>query len=189
MKYLFIMGGSGSGKTTLAKYLDKNFPEKFNRVLQVTTREKRDDEEDNVDYEFLSEYYFNKIKDDMLETVEYQFLPTKYGARTSWLDSEKWNIVVVCIEGFLSAMTNKFIKLEDEAILLNIKLSNGKAFINRDNRNASNEESLNMGVLRNFLSNDTILIDGKICDYLELSLDDVNKIETDIKNSKLSDLV
>ena len=44
MNYLYILGASGSGKTTLAKRLEKLNPEKYNRVVQYTTREPREGE-------------------------------------------------------------------------------------------------------------------------------------------------
>jgi len=42
--FLVIAGPSGSGKTTLADSLVENYPSRFYKVKQVTTREMRDDE-------------------------------------------------------------------------------------------------------------------------------------------------
>ena len=54
-KFLYILGTSGSGKTTLAKRLQNIKSNKFKRIVQYSTREKRVNEQDGIDYHFISE--------------------------------------------------------------------------------------------------------------------------------------
>ncbi len=62
MKPLFIVisAPSGAGKTTLCDLLLQNYPE-ISYSVSCTTREPRYDEEDGVDYHFLSVERFNEL--------------------------------------------------------------------------------------------------------------------------------
>lgn len=94
MKGLVVLiGKSGSGKTYLESKLCSNFPESFYKVISFTTREKRSNEIDGVNYHFITEsqYNDNKINDNIFqETVfgdnyygsfnnEFKKHPDKYG--------------------------------------------------------------------------------------------------------------
>lgn len=68
---LILYGRSASGKTEVAKNLIKCYG--FNKIITYTTRAIRPNEENHVDYHFLTVDEFNKLKDDnfFFETVEY----------------------------------------------------------------------------------------------------------------------
>lgn len=68
---LVITGPSGSGKSTLRKILTEQFG--INRLMNVTTREKRPGEVDGVDYVFMTRVEFERMKSRgrLLEWVEY----------------------------------------------------------------------------------------------------------------------
>ncbi len=64
MKRLFVLTGpSGVGKTTLYKRLLKEFPE-INFSISMTTRDRRDGEVDGVDYYFVNQVEFAKLRGD-----------------------------------------------------------------------------------------------------------------------------
>lgn len=58
---VIIIGKSGSGKTTLANILCDKYG--FNRILTTTTRPMRDGEEQDVDYHFVSNDEFSRLKE------------------------------------------------------------------------------------------------------------------------------
>ena len=122
MKYLFLMGNSGSGKGKLAKNLEKYASDKFHKVVETTTRIKRDDEIDGVDYHFKNDEEFTDMFDKLFATCSQQYYPVMYGCEYSELKTDKWNVMVVSIEGFLMALKN--LMPGDAAVLLNIVVEN-----------------------------------------------------------------
>lgn len=171
--YLFIMGGSGCGKTTLAKNLEKFFPDVFKRVVQITTREIRDDEVEGIDYKFKSieEYEDMDLHNEFFETVKTQFHPNLYAAEKAEIDQNKWNILVVSIEGFLSALKNA--NISDTMVLLNI-INDVELDIQRSKRNPEEEQNINYAILRNLVEDDVFVdgvkleFNGKSCIYKEI---------------------
>jgi guanylate kinase len=69
---LIICGASASGKTELAKRMREAFG--YEKMITTTTRPKREFEIDGLDYHFLSEEWFNVLKNDgaFIETTTYQ---------------------------------------------------------------------------------------------------------------------
>lgn len=171
--------GPGSGKTTLAKKLELLYPNVCHRVVQLTTREKRVEETEGDDYFYITkdELYNLKNSGKLFETVENQFAPNVYGAEWRLLDNNKFNIVVVSIEGFLSAM--KSVQGDDSAILINI-LVDDILDIEREDRNAKSEENINKGVLYQFLNEhrNKIVIPylNSKCSYVEISLSELKEV-------------
>lgn len=165
MKYLFLMGGSGSGKTTLAMKLESIDPSKFKRTLELSTREIRNGEVNGFDYKFVTDSEYDKLLDaGLFESVEYQFAPARYGAEFSELDNDKWNIVIVCIEGFMSALRN--VKSDDHAVLVNI-ISDVNPDIDRAGRNPKMEDNINKSILVNLYKDD---VRTRYVKYVELNL-------------------
>ena len=73
---LVLSGPSGVGKTTIARLLAKK-PE-IARVMTTTTRPRRDDEVDGVDYRFLTKEEFKAAvaRGEFLEHAEIGSTPT-----------------------------------------------------------------------------------------------------------------
>lgn len=69
---LVFIGKSGSGKSTIAKAVSDNF--RYDLIVSHTTRPKRDGEVDGVDYHFVSEEEFQRIRElgGMLEVTKYR---------------------------------------------------------------------------------------------------------------------
>ena len=74
---LVLIGASASGKTDIAKLLIKNYG--FTKMVTTTTRRKRKGEVNKVDYHFITENKFLKMKEanKFLETTFYN--NTHYG--------------------------------------------------------------------------------------------------------------
>jgi len=180
MKYLYLMGGSGCGKTTLAMNLDKWDNSKYKRIIQTTTRKKRTGEQEAVDYYYVDEDEFDFNRDKAFEILEHQFSPVKYCACKDQLDNEKWNVVVVSIEGFLSALKNTEFNDGDRLVLVNI-LNDTTLDVEREGRDPYAEEKINLGVLRNF-ANESLTelnINNRIIQYKELNLSDLKTFRSD----------
>ena len=85
---LFICGESGSGKDYIAKELVKHNNENdsfffFNKPLQYTTRQKRD-ETDNG-YNFIDEEEYKKITNDLFARIYFEFFwYTFYAVASKW---------------------------------------------------------------------------------------------------------
>jgi len=89
-KIIAISGPSGTGKTTIVKTLLKYFPV-FDFSISATTRQIRDNEQDGVDYYFLTSSEFkDKIANN--ELLEYQevYPDLFYGTLKSDI-SRMWN--------------------------------------------------------------------------------------------------
>jgi len=146
-KFLYLMGCSGSGKTMLAKNLESFDGEYFSNILETTTRKPRTDEENGKDYIFLTDEEFDRISPFMFETVEYQYLPSRYGAEGSRVSRTKWNIVVASIEGLLSGLRNTILN-QSEIVVFNI-INDDSLDIERAGRDFLAEERINKAVLNN----------------------------------------
>ena len=68
---LVLIGASASGKTEIAKLLIRDFD--YKKMVTTTTRKKRQDEVNKVDYNFITKNKFLIMKEEnkFLETVEY----------------------------------------------------------------------------------------------------------------------
>lgn len=63
-KLISFSGPSGSGKTSIVKALLQRYPDSFGFSISATTRQKRANEKDGVDYYFISKEEFQeKIKE------------------------------------------------------------------------------------------------------------------------------
>ena len=99
IKIIAIIGEAGSGKDYLTKQLVKQYPLLFHEIVSCTTRPKRENEIDGVDYYFLSPEYFAQYKETkrMLETSE--FRGWYYGTLLNSLSETKINLGVFNPEG------------------------------------------------------------------------------------------
>jgi guanylate kinase len=92
---LVLIGASASGKTEIAKLLIKHYG--FKKMITYTTRDKRHNEVNGVDYHFIDEATFLKkaANHDFLETTIYN--NTYYG--TAFKDALPYRVVIVDIPG------------------------------------------------------------------------------------------
>ena len=96
-KILALFGKSGAGKKKKKKWLVRT--QNINGIISCTTRPKRDNEIDGVDYHFISnEEFAQKVLDcSMLEATD--FNNWFYGTPLSALQEDKINVGVFNIHG------------------------------------------------------------------------------------------
>lgn len=153
-KFLFLMGGSGCGKTTLGIKLEEFDNSKYYRSVEYSTRPIRDGEINGFDYHFVSETDLHHLynTNQLFEHVLYQF-PNKYGCDVSEIKDDKINIVVVSIEGFLTAANSvKKLYPNSKAVLVNI-INDCELDVKRDNRDPYQEERINKAVIYSIANN------------------------------------
>jgi guanylate kinase len=142
-KLILFAAPSGSGKTSIVKFLLKqNIPLKFS--VSATTRPKRIDEKESIDYFFLSKEQFTKKIEtgDFLEWEEV-YSETYYGTLKSEVDKllEKGENVIfdVDVRGALSIKKN----YAQQALAIFVKPPSIKTLIERlTHRGTESEESL-----------------------------------------------
>jgi guanylate kinase len=114
-KIVVLVGGVASGKTTIAKRLEE---QGFKRIVTYTTRPKRANEVDGVDYHFVSKREFATLNnnDFFAETTRYKTALGEwyYGSsRPSYSDSED-QVVVLNPNGVLELLVPAFIVWLDQ---------------------------------------------------------------------------
>lgn len=139
-KVILITGSSASGKTQLAEYFQRYKPEEYYRPIQCTTRHKREEEQDGVDYYFLtdSEMEHHVENKELIAQVEVEFLPYKYGTRLSELQNDKTNVIVASSEGLNHAIYSNN-KTNPITVII---IKNVPETINRPGRNIKREDVL-----------------------------------------------
>jgi len=96
---LALFGKSGAGKDTIQKWMTKNL-ELVNPLISYTTRPPRENEENGVDYFFVTEGCFQNL----LFLEETEFKGWKYGTSLHTLDNLKVNVGVFNIAGIRSML-------------------------------------------------------------------------------------
>jgi len=142
-KLIIFAAPSGSGKTSIVKFLlEQNIPLKFS--ISATTRPKRMDEKEGVDYFFLSAEQFQS-KIDAGDFVEWEevYAGTYYGTLKSEVDKmlEKGERVLFDVD-VLGALNIKKI-YDEQALALFVKPPSVEILVERlKNRGTESEESL-----------------------------------------------
>ncbi len=103
-KIIVITGTSGSGKTTIANKLLETYPNKLKRIKTTTTRNIRN-ESDNETYNFISQHTFwDYIQDDNF--IEYEevyenvyYGTTKQSIEEALKDPNKHHIICIDVNG------------------------------------------------------------------------------------------
>lgn len=106
-----IVGKSGAGKDYLLQKVVSMEPTIFNEIISCTTRPKRENETDGVNYHFIStdDFIYKKNHGEMLE-VSY-FRDWWYGTSLDSLIEDKINIGVCNPTGIISLSKNSNINL------------------------------------------------------------------------------
>ncbi len=151
---LIIVGASASGKTCIVKNL---YNYGFEKIVTYTTRPKRDNETEGVDYHFITrEDFLNKIKAKFfLEYVTYQ--KNYYGTSKESLSENK----VVILEPTGLAYYRKFLK--DEAYVVYLTCDKQIRLERMTNRGDE------LSVVLSRIDNDEQIFKmsiGKYCDYI-----------------------
>ena len=94
-----LMGKSGAGKDTIAQETLRAHPDLFHPVVTCTTRPPRENEENGVDYYFLTpeEFLSKSVKGEFIEAKE--FRGWFYGTPISSFDKNKVNLCIVTPSG------------------------------------------------------------------------------------------
>lgn len=98
---IILVGASASGKTEVAKLLNKLY--RLRKVVTHTTRKMRSNEKQDIDYHFVSEKEFLKLKEkgSFVETTFYN--GNYYGSSKKEIADDKVLIVDPCgLESFLA---------------------------------------------------------------------------------------
>lgn len=141
----------------------------------------RENEINGDDYKFISNEEYDKNYEAFFETVEYQFAPNRYAGEIYELDLDKNNLLVVSIEGFLSAVKAEIYEYDDILILVNI-VNDDTLDIQRENRDPEQEERINKGVLKQFLDDKDkryLHLFDKYIRYIELPLSELKTFRND----------
>lgn len=188
-KLLVISGLSAAGKGTIAKELVKRFD---NYVLSIsaTTREKRRNEQDGVDYFYVSKNKFNEMIENG-ELLEYaQYVNNFYGTPKKYVEEmlEKGKNVILEIE-MQGALKVK--EVYDEAVLVFFLPKDAKTQRERlINRQRETKEQIEERIKQ-------AVIDAKYAKYydyilvnenLDNSIDDMQKIVEDKYDKSKNDL-
>lgn len=109
---LILMGKTNSGKSTIAKHLIDHY--KFNNVITYTSRPKRDNEINGVDYYFVNKNIFTDkiLKGDFIEYRKYNTLVDNvknvwfYGLEkeNNNIDLSKNNVLILTYDGALKVL-------------------------------------------------------------------------------------
>ncbi|HEU4859702.1 MAG TPA: guanylate kinase [Chitinophagaceae bacterium] len=83
-KIIIITAPSGAGKTSITKYLLKTFPDQLTFSISAATRQRRQYEEDGVDYHFMSvEEFKERIRNNSFVEWEMVYEGKYYGTLKS----------------------------------------------------------------------------------------------------------
>lgn len=105
---IILVGPSASGKTEVCKYLCNHFS--YHKFVTTTTRDKRINEQNGVDYYFVTkEAFLEKIKDN--DFIEYtQYANNFYGSEKKEIDDNSIIIVdPIGLKSFNSLNNERFI--------------------------------------------------------------------------------
>lgn len=119
-KIIALFGESGTGKDTIKKYLIEK--ENMNGMISFTSRPKRDNEINDVDYHFVTKDKFLELmqKKKILEVSIFNHW--YYGSSVDDLQKDKINVGVFNIQGISNLLHSKNL----EVLPIRIQISNEK---------------------------------------------------------------
>lgn len=142
-KLIVIMGGMASGKNFVCQKLQElyNIP----RIITYTTRDPRPNEEDGVDYHFISDYRFQALKEEGFFFEDADFLA--YGQPRRWyygssidefLHSDKTYCIILSPSGVEMLLHNRSIR--HKIVLVELKASTEELYKRLYTRGDDNDE-------------------------------------------------
>ena len=173
---IILIGASATGKTEVGKILNSKY--NIKKVVTYTTREKRINEIDDVDYHFVSKEEFIKLKDCNFFFESAIYNDNYYGTSYSSLTSDSYLIVEPSgFKKYLNSDINytSFYLSSSKEIRLNRMLIRGDSFENATKRIEVDDE-----VFKTEVANKADYIINT--DFL--TLDKVAQIIIDYYNSK-----
>lgn len=99
---LLLIGRSGSGKSYLERKLCQLYPIVFNRVVSFTTRAKRDNETNGVDYLFIEMEKYRELKEKGEVIQEVRFAGNVYGSLYQSYTVDQPYVTLVCTPQIIS---------------------------------------------------------------------------------------
>lgn len=99
--HIVLLGKQGSGKTSIAKELECRG---FKRVIAMTTRPPREDEENGVDYWFVDDAEFDHSLNDLVAIRSYQtiFGTWRYGVNLNDINADDDTVTILDPTGYLN---------------------------------------------------------------------------------------
>lgn len=120
---LLLIGRSGSGKSYLERKLCQLYPTVFNRVVSFTTRAKRENEVDGVDYLFITTEKYRELKQKGSVIQEVRFAGNVYGSLYQSYTVPQPYLTLVCtpqIVSFLPFLQKLFPNYKIVTVYFNI---------------------------------------------------------------------
>lgn len=167
---IVLMGASGVGKSYIASKLP------YVKQVTTTTRDKRINEEEGKDYNFISREDFNK--DDFIEYDEY--LGNYYGLPKKALEEtlSKTDIVTVILT---ERGCKELKKLYGNKVIGVLVTSTIDCIFSRLRGRGDSEEQIKNEIY-NILDNNLLYGDSKVVDYTYTNIGNVKKAVEFIKN-------
>ena len=170
MNHIFIMcGPSGAGKTSLIKELLLHYPHSFELCVSHTTRMKRENELEGVDYIFIS-------KDEMIERIQNNFFieyvefagnwyGTSFQQLAAAIKSSKNCILDLTFEGVENFKKLNNIEFSNKSIYISVFPPNTEALRERLGKRYGNNTQLLSERLRAGQETMEKILNNKLCHY------------------------
>lgn len=158
-KLYCLLGKSASGKSTIEKLLEEKG---LKRLVSVTTRNPRENEQNGVDYFYISEQEFEWLKNDNLLLEYSEYRGWHYGISSTQIDMNDDEDYVAVIEPHGYKMIKD--KLGDRVIGIYITVQDKERLIRALNREIFPDVD---EVIRRFISDKELFKDiGNEVDYM-----------------------